>query len=262
MLLSLALLTAQPVPQAPLKATNHPRITEVLYDVPGRGLGDANRDGKRSAGGDEFVEIANLGTTPVQLVGYKLIDSQAWRTEQEDAEAKKTAAGSSAPTPKDAPKGVRPGSDSKRLRTPADTPGEHVRFVFPALELQPGEVVVVFNGRESTIPGPVGDAKKAEKANDQFTGAYVFTMKITSEYAALGNTGDWIALVAPDGSIVDGVRWGLPDEDPPAGAPVLTAAPGAGSTERVSDSFVPHRPTSDGKPMSPGRVQPAAEPRK
>ena len=54
-------------------------INEFLAD-PAAGLaGDANNDGIRSAGQDEFVEILNYGSQPVDLSGWLLSDASATR---------------------------------------------------------------------------------------------------------------------------------------------------------------------------------------
>lgn len=84
-----------------------------------------------------------------------------------------------------------------------------VRFVFPALELPPGGVVVVFNGFQSSWFGPVGDEKGAPAAvNERFHNAWVLTMKAPSQYVAFSNSGDHVLLTAPDGTAVHRVSWG------------------------------------------------------
>lgn len=52
----------------------HPMITEVLYAVPTGDGGDASGDGKRSATGDEFIELVNPHDKPINLKGYTLTD--------------------------------------------------------------------------------------------------------------------------------------------------------------------------------------------
>lgn len=52
----------------------HPVITEVLFAVPTGEDGDANRDGKRTATGDEFVELMNPHDRAIDLKGYVLTD--------------------------------------------------------------------------------------------------------------------------------------------------------------------------------------------
>ncbi|MEQ8843533.1 MAG: lamin tail domain-containing protein [Phycisphaerales bacterium] len=60
-------------PAGPLVPYPHPLITEVLFAVPASG-GDANRDGTRSATGDEFIEITNPHEQAISLAGYRLVD--------------------------------------------------------------------------------------------------------------------------------------------------------------------------------------------
>ncbi len=64
---------AEPAPKT-LVPLPHPLITEVLYAVPTGDTGDANGDGKRSATGDEFVEIVNPHDKPIDLRGYVIAD--------------------------------------------------------------------------------------------------------------------------------------------------------------------------------------------
>src|SRR5512142_1033661 len=88
-------------PVKPLVDYPHPLITEVLYAVPTGEAGDANGDGVRETNGDEFVELVNPHDRSINLRGYILT-------------------GKSNPDP------------SKKFKT--------LRFVFPSLTLQPGEV--------------------------------------------------------------------------------------------------------------------------
>jgi len=57
----------------PLVPYPHPMITEGLFAVPTSG-GDANRDGRRHATGDEFIEVTNPHAEPISLAGYRLVD--------------------------------------------------------------------------------------------------------------------------------------------------------------------------------------------
>jgi uncharacterized protein (TIGR03437 family) len=52
-------------------------INEVLADPPGGAVGDANRDGVRSASQDEFVEIVNASDEDIDLGGYRLTTRDA-----------------------------------------------------------------------------------------------------------------------------------------------------------------------------------------
>jgi hypothetical protein len=134
-----------------------------------------------------------------------------------------------------------------------------VRFTFPELLLQPGEVVVVFNGYESHTPGPVGDAKAAAGKNDKFNNAYVFSMHVTSQYVALANAGDCVLLTDPEGNGVECVTWGESDKKPEKSAPVTHKAPESrGSVQRtsVTGEFVVHQELPApyaGLPWSPGK---------
>lgn len=53
----------------------HPLITEILYAVPTGDTGDANGDGTRHPSSDEFIELINPHSRPIQLNGYSLTDS-------------------------------------------------------------------------------------------------------------------------------------------------------------------------------------------
>jgi hypothetical protein len=234
---------------AEAKPAAHPTITEVLYAVPGGRDGDANRDGRRASGGDEFVEIANLTDKAINLKGYRLVDSNAWEAEQVKAPEGK---------PGESPE--RPGAPRKR--PPADAPGEHVRLVFPDVELKPGQVAVVFNGCESAIPGPVGDQGSSAGPNEKFGGALVFSMRVASNYAAFGNDGDWVALCAPDGSLVQCLWWGLPKVERPAEWKSVAELPPGNASVRLTGpggTWVGHRARPGmGEPFSPGVFAPDA----
>ncbi|GMV43079.1 MAG: hypothetical protein AMXMBFR64_47950 [Myxococcales bacterium] len=69
-----ALTCTKPAPAVPVVILN-----EVLADPPDGTKGDANKDGKRSADQDEFVEIVNTSTFGADLSGWTLSDSQAVR---------------------------------------------------------------------------------------------------------------------------------------------------------------------------------------
>ena len=224
-------------PPTPPVAYPHPLITEVLYAVPTEKAAggdltrcDASEDGSRDATGDEFVELFNPHATPIELKGYMLRDSAAV-----ESDAKKSENGKKPPP--------------------------SVNFKFPALTLQPGEVVVVFNGNKQKWTGPVGDSSKAPAAkNDRFDNAWVFTMRATSSRAGFSNGGDFVLLSAPDGTPVDRVRWGAdPGKPVPKDAAVIEDAPAttSGSVQRdgLTMRFLPHAEV-DGLPFSPGRFRP------
>lgn len=54
-------------------------INEFLADPPAESVGDANGDGTRSTSQDEFVELVNRTSGPLDLSGYILADSEAPR---------------------------------------------------------------------------------------------------------------------------------------------------------------------------------------
>jgi hypothetical protein len=182
----------QPVPppaaerEVPAVPYPHPLITEVLYAVPTGAGGDANGDGSRDAMGDEFIELVNPHDRPIQLRGYALTDRQ---------------------------------QVSKRDRSVFTT----LRFVFPPLELQPGEVVVVFNGHQQNWSGPVGDSARAAPGNPRFAGARVFTMNNVSARSGLANTSDCVILWNPAGQPIHAVCWG--DAAAPATTAIVEQAP-------------------------------------
>lgn len=222
----------------------HPMITEVLAAVPSGPRGDANGDGLRDAIGDEFIELVNPHDKPIHLKGYMLVDSDAWAPG-----AAKPGSGTK-PTP-----GAKPG-DKPIATTPDDKPAAprdpgtdstraELRFVFPEMELKPGQVVVVFNGYHQKFTGPVGDAVKAPTGpNDKFHDAMVFSMKNESPYAALANEADFVLLVAPDGKPIHVVKWGKASKNPPKDTIVTEEAPASiGSVQRdgVHGKLVAHR---------------------
>jgi hypothetical protein len=55
------------------------KLNEILADPPADLAGDANRDGVRDASDDEFVELVNCGTEPVDISGWQLRDGTSAR---------------------------------------------------------------------------------------------------------------------------------------------------------------------------------------
>ena len=164
MLTLMSLVALAADPPKPLVEYPHPLITEVLYAVPTGDGGDANGDGKRETNGDEFVELVNPHERSISLRGYVLT-------------------GKSGDDPQ------------KKYKT--------LRFVFPPVTLQPGEVVVVFNGYKQSWTGPVGTTARApDGVNDKFSAARIFTMEVESARLGLSNKADYILLSAPDGEAV------------------------------------------------------------
>jgi hypothetical protein len=218
-------------------------ITEVLYAVPKEG--DADQDGTRSATGDEFVELVNPHDKAINLKGYSLSNGKSPETKEKPA-AKPDAKGKPGEKPKTESNGHRP-EESR------------IHFVFPELVLQPGEVVVVFNGYESHTPGPVGDSKAAAAKNEKFSKAYVFSVHCTSQYMALANAGDCVLLCDPEGNAVESVTWGEGDKKPEKAAPLthhVSESKGSVQKTSVGGEFVKHQELPapyGGTPWSPGK---------
>lgn len=214
-------------PAAPAAApVPHPVITEVLFNVPTGDSGDATSDGVRDANGDEFVELFNPHPTAINLKGYRI---------------------------------------SNRLAAGDPSGKKGFSFVFPDLLLQPGSVVVVFNGLNSTIPAPAGTSATAPAGgNDRFHGAAVF-----AAYSGKGrpigfkNEGDCVVLQAPGGKPVEVVTWGTPDPPPPAD-PLRSEAVKArpkGSVQRLTaESAFEDHSSLNGSPFSPGMLPKRGEP--
>ncbi len=137
-------------------------------------------------------------------------------------------------------------------------------FVFPEFRLGPGETLVLFNGLDQTIPGPVGTAEQPPaKPNDKFNNAWVFTAGNTSSGVGFANSGDWVCLRTAQGEVVSCVIWGSPDEKPPVTDDRLITLPktSRASTQRtlagLDGSFEAH-PTVAGLRYSPGTPPPPA----
>jgi hypothetical protein len=138
-----------------------------------------------------------------------------------------------------------------------------LRFTFPAMILPARSVVVVFNGHDAKIPGPVGDARSAPPGvNDHFHKAAVFTMRIASTRVSFSNAGDAACLRAPDGKPLQRVRWGKADEK--AGGTgfaldEIAPATSKGSVQRDGagkDAAWKAHAEIDSTPFSPGAFAP------
>jgi hypothetical protein len=147
--------------------------------------------------------------------------------------------------------------------TDRNEPGKgQLAFVFPALELPPGAVVVVFNGHEQKWTGPVGDTRAAPPApNERFHHAFVLTMKAASEKTSWANGGDWALLSDPAGNPVHCVWWGkFTEKKPERGlveeAPLVARCSVQRTDASASGSFVAHTGLAGDVPFSPG-VYPA-----
>ena len=214
----------------------HPMITEVMFHVPSGEEADANRDGRRDATGDEFIEIGNPNATPMNLKGYRIVS---------------------------------------RLSYTERAPKKGVYFTFPDFELPAHCVVVVFNGYGAAIPGPVGTSDRApDGPSEEFGNGFVFTMEMKARNNALSNSGDFVLLLDPEGRPVDGLYWGDPSPPAPNAADAEGRAiyrlqevkrnpKGSVQRMRPDDELVEHT-AIDGTPFSPGwipgtRPQPSAE---
>lgn len=153
--------------------------------------------------------------------------------------------------------------------TDRNTPGRgQLRFEFPKLSLEPGQVVVVFNGNEQDweaaggLGKGVGDASHAPKdGNARFAGAIVLTMGITSQREAWANGGDYALLTSPEGEPVQCVTWGTYDVRTPEALAVHEAPESSGSVQWDPDAaaFEEHF-RIDGRLFSPGEFDaPVAE---
>lgn len=211
LLASLALLALQPAskspdaaaPKVPEKSADkpaakvsvaypHPLITEILYNVPTGSDGDANGDGDRSATGDEFIELVNPHDKAINIKGYTLTDGRDVKYEN-DPDAK-------------------PGPDGKKPKK-AKVQKPQFEFTFPDLTLQPGEVVVVFNGYKQKWGGGIGDKSRAASKDKKFHNAYVFSLQTESQFIGLNNDGDCIQLFAPGvKESIDCLWWGKSEE--------------------------------------------------
>lgn len=198
----------------------HPVITEVLFDVPPAAAGDASGDGAREANGDEFVELFNPHSKPINLKGYRIVN---------------------------------------RLAVGDKSASRGFAFTFPACEVPPGGLVVLFNGQDTTVKGPVGSAVSAPAGtNPNFGGALVFVAKSgKSKPTGFKNDADCAVLESPDGKPVDVVVWGQPDPPAPAAADSIRSqsvkARPKGSVQRMTadGQLQPHM-SIDSKPFSPG----------
>jgi hypothetical protein len=75
------------------------------------------------------------------------------------------------------------------------------KFTFPSVLLEPGQVVVVFNGSDARLTGPVGDAKIAPvEGHPKFHNALVFTARAQSSRSSWANKSDYALLLAPGGT--------------------------------------------------------------
>lgn len=136
--------------------------------------------------------------------------------------------------------------------------GAQITFTFPAMKLEPGAIAVVFNGRETEIPGPVGGATTVpSERNKNFNNAWVFNLGNTSRMKALNNQNDMVMLSSPDGLPVDIIMWGASDmRDWTSNPRIAFVKPSPKcSVQRVRESgeLLPHKDI-DGAWFSPGWI--------
>ena len=218
--------TTQPAADKAKDAPLHPLVTEVFYAVPRDA--DPDQDGKRSATSDEFIEIVNPHAKPINLKGYRIADARK-----------------------------SPPTDSKDKNKAKDKPGDQdnrFSFTFPDLTLQPGEVVVLFNGYQSSPAQPCGTKDSAPTKNPKFHDAYVFSAETRSQYVAFSNSADCIALYDADGQPVECLYWG--EKQQPEAAPRQSKLPEARSSVQRSSptgDFVPHTELPGNDTCSPGK---------
>lgn len=153
------------------------------------------------------------------------------------------------------------------------------KFTFPAVALEPGQVAVVFNGNDAAIKGAVGDSTTAPvSGNDLFSGALVFTARVSSSRASWANKSDYVLLLAPNGAALECVYWG-DEKKPPRNCPLAEQAPAvmrgsvqrarvipddepdATSTQREAPSTAADTPAS-APPGKPKDTDPKAKPKR
>ncbi|MGP1273105.1 MAG: lamin tail domain-containing protein [Phycisphaerales bacterium] len=130
-----------------------------------------------------------------------------------------------------------------------------VSFTFPRFRLEPGEVVVVFNGSRQRFGAEAGTSERAPRDKSEGLGCFVFTMGNDNEYAAFSNRGDWVLLSDPEDRPVQVVHWGEFDETlPDAGVVEAIEERSSGSVCRywMGGPMVLHHHL-DGENMSPGK---------
>jgi hypothetical protein len=229
----------------------------VLYAVPTGDEGDADGDGVRSATGDEFVELINPHSRPIRLKGYVLTDGRNLLP----------SGGTSRNSRREPPSGTKPakGTEGGGGGSGGATDRKsRIRFEFPDITLQPGQVVVVFNGFKGKdakrVTDPDAAPKPPAKAGSTAAGGapapIILSMAITSQYAAFANTGDCVLLLDANGNGIQCIAWGEKTKPPEDAAPLLERAPETrGSVVRVGlgRGLGEHEAlTPDGRLFSPG----------
>ena len=131
-----------------------------------------------------------------------------------------------------------------------------VEFTFPSLTLEPGDVVVVFNGGGAFTQDLGTQSAPADEKAERFD-AWTFVMELSGNFAGFSNKGDWVLLSDPDGKPVHVVSWGSFKEKLPEGEGLVKETPAdmsGGSLCRYmfGGPLVGH-PALDGKLFSPGK---------
>jgi hypothetical protein len=131
----------------------------------------------------------------------------------------------------------------------APSGGTQFRFIFPPMTLQPGQVVVVFNGHDANIKGPIGDsATPPRERHPAFGNAWVLTARARSTRAGFANTADYVMLLDPKDQPIQCVLWG-DAEDPKLSEGqiclierVPTATDGSVQRRGIEGGFIEHPP--------------------
>jgi hypothetical protein len=131
-----------------------------------------------------------------------------------------------------------------------------VEFTFPSMTLEPGEVVVVFNGKGTKFATQVGTEQAQADEKEEAFDAWVFVMENAGQFAGFSNKGDWVLLSDENGKPIHVVSWGTFKEKLPAGEGLIKEQPSDGSEGSmcrylVGGPIVGHS-ALDGRKFSPG----------
>lgn len=146
-----------------------------------------------------------------------------------------------------------------------DESNHQLAFTLPDITLAPGAVVVVFNGFDAAMSGPVGDESSSPlRPHPDFHDALVFSMRNERSSRAFTNRADAVILFAPSGEPVEAVYWGEPDPPPPARCPRIFVADKSpkGSVQRIDPAaeFTDHANLDAAGLFSPGIIPPSQGP--
>ena len=131
-----------------------------------------------------------------------------------------------------------------------------VEFTFPSMTLQPGEVVVIFNGKGNKFAAHVGTEQAQADEMGEVFGAWVYVMDNAGQFAGFSNKGDWVLLSDPKGKPIHVVSWGTFKEKLPTGEGLVKEQPadasdGSMCRYMVGGPMVGHT-ALNGKLFSPG----------